>query len=52
MIGAQEGTFDFTLPKRPIRKMIKCLLAFTLKGGAHFFLPSIKALAYPAALAG
>jgi hypothetical protein len=60
-IGAQEGTFDFTLPKRPIRKKmkrpirkkIKDLPAFTpITGGAYFFLPSVKALAYLAALAG
>jgi hypothetical protein len=25
MIGAQDGTFDFTIPKRPIRKRIKGL---------------------------
>ena len=45
MIGAQDGTFDFTIPKRPVRKKIKGLPAFTtVKGGAYFFLPGIKAL--------
>src|SRR5271156_5914082 len=51
MIGAQDGTFDFTIPKRPIRKKIKGLPAFTtVKGGAYFFLPGIKALHYLANL--
>jgi Dyp-type peroxidase family len=53
MIGIQDGTFDFTIPKRPIRKKIKGLPAFTtLKGGAYPFLPGIKALQYLAALGG
>jgi len=52
MIGAQEGTFDFTLPKRPIRKMIKCLLAFTLLKAAHTSSFRVSRLAYLAALAG
>jgi Dyp-type peroxidase family len=53
MIGAQDGTFDFTIPKRPIRRKIKGLPAFTtVKGGAYFFLPGIKALRYLAALGG
>ena len=51
LIGNQDGTFDFTIPKRPIRKKITGLPAFTtLKGGAYFFLPGIKALRYLAAL--
>jgi hypothetical protein len=51
MIGAQDGTFDFTIPKRPIRKKIKGLPAFTtVTGGAYFFLPGIKALRYLATL--
>jgi Dyp-type peroxidase family len=50
-VGAQDGTFDFTIPKRPIRKRIKGLPAFTtMKGGAYFFVPSIKALHYLAKL--
>jgi Dyp-type peroxidase family len=53
MIGAQDGTFDFTIPKRPIRKKIKGLPAFTtVKGGAYFFLPGVKALQYLATLSG
>jgi Dyp-type peroxidase family len=51
MIGAQDGTFDFTIPKRPIRKKIKGLPAFTtVEGGAYFFLPGIKALQHLATL--
>ena len=53
MIGAQDGTYDITIPKRPIRRKIKGLPAFTtVKGGAYFFLPGIKALRYLAALGG
>ncbi|ABF40381.1 conserved hypothetical protein [Candidatus Koribacter versatilis Ellin345] len=46
-LGTQDGTFDMTIPKRPIRKKIKGLPAFTtIRGGAYFFLPGIKALRY------
>jgi Dyp-type peroxidase family len=51
LIGNQDGTFDMTIPKRPIRKKITGLPAFTtVKGGAYFFLPGIKALRYLASL--
>jgi Dyp-type peroxidase family len=47
IIGTQDGTLDMTIPKRPIRKKIKGLPAFTtVRGGAYFFLPGIKALRY------
>lgn len=50
-VGTQDGTFDMTIPKRPIRKVIKGLPAFTtVRGGAYFFLPGIKALRSLAAL--
>ena len=53
MIGAQDGTYDITIPKRPIRRKIKGLPAFTtVKGGAYFFIPGLKALHYLSALAG
>lgn len=43
--GTQDGTLDFTIPKRPIRKVHKGLPAFTtLRGGAYFFLPGLTAL--------
>jgi hypothetical protein len=36
-----------TIPKRPIRKRIVGLPAFTtIKGGAYFFLPGIRALRF------
>jgi hypothetical protein len=36
-----------TIPKRPIRRKIAGLPAFTtMKGGAYFFLPGIRALRY------
>ena len=51
IIGAQDGTLEYKIPKRPIRKKIVGLPAFTtLKGGAYFFLPGLKALGYLASL--
>lgn len=45
--GTQDGTMEYTIPKRPIRKVFKGLPAFTtLKGGAYFFLPGINAMRY------
>jgi deferrochelatase/peroxidase EfeB len=47
IFGTQDGTFDMTIPKRPIRKKIKGLPAFTtIRGGAYFFLPGLRALHY------
>jgi Dyp-type peroxidase family len=47
IIGTQDGTLEFKIPKRPIRKRIVGLPAFTtVRGGAYFFLPGIKALRY------
>jgi Dyp-type peroxidase family len=49
--GTQDGTYDMTIPKRPIRRKIKGLPAFTtIRGGAYFFLPGIRALRYLATL--
>ena len=46
-IGTHDGTLDMTIPKRPIRKTIKGLPAFTtLKGGAYFFAPGIRGLRF------
>ena len=51
IIGTQDGTLEFKIPKRPIRKKIVGLPAFTtLRGGAYFFLPGLKALGYLASL--
>ncbi|MGP4055308.1 Dyp-type peroxidase [Mycobacterium sp. 4D054] len=45
--GTQNGTLDFTVPKRPIRRVHKGIPAFTtLRGGAYFFLPGLNALRY------
>jgi Dyp-type peroxidase family len=50
-IGAQDGTFDFAIPKRPVKKKLKRIPAFTtVKGGAYFFMPGIKALQYLASM--
>jgi Dyp-type peroxidase family len=45
IIGNQDGTLEFKIPKRPIRKKIVGLPNFTsVRGGAYFFLPGLKAL--------
>jgi deferrochelatase/peroxidase EfeB len=45
IIGTHDGTFDMTIPKRPVRKKIAGLPAFTtIRGAAYFFLPGIRAL--------
>jgi Dyp-type peroxidase family len=47
IIGNQDGTLEFKIPKRPIRKKITGLPAFTtVRGGAYFFLPGLRALRY------
>jgi len=47
IIGTQDGTFDMTIPKRPIRRKFTGLPAFmTIRGGAYFFLPGIRALRF------
>ena len=50
-IGNQDGALEYKIPKRPIRKKITGLPAFTtVRGGAYFFLPGVKALRYLATL--
>jgi len=47
IIGTQDGTLEYKIPKRPIRRRITGLPAFTtVRGGAYFFLPGLKALRY------
>ncbi|MGE5801680.1 MAG: Dyp-type peroxidase, partial [Gemmatimonadota bacterium] len=47
IIGTQDGTLEFKIPRRPIRRTITGLPAFTtVRGGAYFFLPGLKALAW------
>ena len=49
--GSIDGPFELTVPKRPIKKKLKGLNAFTtVTGGAYFFLPGIKGLKYLASL--
>src|ERR1700757_1794987 len=51
IIGTQDGTLEFKIPKRPIRRKITGLPAFTtVRGGAYFFLPGLKALRWLATL--
>ena len=51
-IGNQDGTLEYIIPKRPIRKKITGLPAFTtVRGGAYFFLPGLRALRYLTTLA-
>jgi len=47
IIGTQDGTFDMSIPRRPVRRNIKGLPAFTtIRGGAYFFLPGVRALRF------
>jgi Dyp-type peroxidase family len=51
IVGNQDGTLEYKIPKRPIRKVITGVPAFTtVRGGAYFFLPGLKALRYLASL--
>ena len=51
IIGNQDGTLEYKIPKRPIRMKISGLPAFTtVRGGAYFFLPGLRALHYLATL--
>ncbi|MDE3135018.1 MAG: peroxidase [Acidobacteriota bacterium] len=51
IFGNQDGTLDMTIPKRPIRMKIGGLPAFTtIRGGAYFLLPGIRALRHLASL--
>lgn len=49
--GLQDGTLDMVIPKRPIKRRLKNIPAFTnVRGGAYFFLPGISGLKYLATL--
>ena len=51
IIGAHDGTFEFKIPKRPIRRKMGGLAGLHHShGGAYFFLPGLKALGYLASL--
>ena len=50
IFGTQDGSFDMTIPKRPIKRKITSLPAFTtVRSGAYFFLPGMRALRFLAA---
>ena len=50
-IGTQDGSFDYTIPKRPIQQDHQaCRPSRRCSGGAYFFLPGMKALRYLATL--
>ena len=47
IVGNHDDPFDMTIPKRPIRKRLRGLPAFTtIRGGAYLFLPGIRALRF------
>jgi Dyp-type peroxidase family len=49
--GSIDGTMDFSIPHRPIKKKLKSIPAFTsVRGGAYFFVPGKRALQYLANL--
>jgi Dyp-type peroxidase family len=50
-VGSHDGTFEYKIPKRPVRKTIRGLPAFTTcRGGEYFFLPGLNGLRYLASL--
>ena len=52
IIGTQDGTLDMIIPKRPVRKKIAGIPAFTtIRGGAYLFLPGIEGLRFLAGAA-
>jgi Dyp-type peroxidase family len=45
LIGANDGTGDFTIPREPIRERLKALPSFvTTRGGEYFFAPGLRAM--------
>jgi Dyp-type peroxidase family len=47
LLGANDGTTDMTIPRKPFRKRIKGLPRFTtVKGGGYFFVPGLQALRF------
>jgi len=49
--GSHVGEFDFAVPKKPVKKKLKGIPAFTtLRGGGYFFMPGKRALQYLASL--
>jgi deferrochelatase/peroxidase EfeB len=51
IIGLQEKEAAFTIPKDPVRKLVRGIETFNvLRGGEYFFMPSISALKWLADL--
>jgi Dyp-type peroxidase family len=51
LVGPNDGTGVFTIPKQPIRRRLQGLPQFvTLRGGEYFFTPGLKALRWLADL--
>jgi Dyp-type peroxidase family len=52
-VGLQQDGATFTIPQEPVRRRIHGIETFNvLRGGEYFFLPSLSALRWLAALAG
>jgi Dyp-type peroxidase family len=50
-VGNHDGSLEYKIPKRPVRRKITGLPAFTTcRGGDYFFLPGLKGLRYLADL--
>jgi hypothetical protein len=44
LIGANDGTGTFTIPRKPLRRRVKGLPRFVItRGGEYVFLPGIRA---------
>ncbi|MFI9804639.1 Dyp-type peroxidase [Streptomyces sp. NPDC052301] len=51
VVGANDGTGTFTIPRRPVRRRLKELPRFAVtKGGEYLFMPGIRALTWLAEL--
>ncbi|MFI6731074.1 hypothetical protein NRF20_00410 [Streptomyces sp. R-74717] len=53
IVGNNDGTGTFTIPRRPVRRRLQQLPRFAItKGGEYLFLPGIRALNWLADLEG
>ena len=51
VVGANDGTGVFTIPRRPVRRRLQGLPRFVVtRGGEYFFMPGLRALAWLGAL--
>jgi deferrochelatase/peroxidase EfeB len=52
VVGDHDGTYDMTIQRRPLKKVLRGVPQFpVVKGGGYFFLPGIQALHFLANLA-